>query len=157
MEINRMRLDTPIGALYLEETGGAVTRITVEALEPCGAGSPVLALAARELGEYFAGTRREFSFPIRPAGTAFQRAVWAALRDIPYGETRTYGEIAAAVGKPKASRAVGGANHVNPLLIVTPCHRVIGANGSLTGFGAGIDRKAYLLELEHTQRLSGRR
>lgn len=148
MNINRMRLDTPIGALYLEEIDGAVTRITVDALEVTGSASPVLALAARELEEYFAGTRRAFTMPIRPSGTAFQQAVWAALREIPYGETRTYGEIAAAVGKPKASRAVGGANHVNPILIVTPCHRVIGANGSLTGFGAGIDRKAFLLALE---------
>ena len=142
MEINRMRLDTPIGALYLEEIDGAVTRITVDALEITGSASPVLSLAARELEEYFAGTRQAFTMPIRPAGTAFQQAVWAALREIPYGE------IAAAVGRPKASRAVGGANHVNPILIVTPCHRVIGANGSLTGFGAGIDRKAFLLDLE---------
>ena len=86
--------------------------------------------------------------PLNPRGTDFQRAVWAALREIPYGETRSYGEIAAAVGKPKAARAVGGANNKNPILILTPCHRVIGAGGALVGFGAGLPMKEALLALE---------
>ena len=148
MDTARTRLETPIGALFLEETGGAVTRITVEPLAGPFSETPALRRAAKELREYFAGKRRRFTFPIAPEGTAFQKAVWAALRDIPFGETRTYGEIAAAVGRPKAARAVGAANHANPILIVTPCHRVVGADGSLTGFAAGLERKAFLLALE---------
>ncbi|QKN24819.1 methylated-DNA--[protein]-cysteine S-methyltransferase [Caproicibacterium lactatifermentans] len=89
-----------------------------------------------------------FSLPLSPEGTAFQRDVWEALRKIPYGETRTYGQVAQAVGQPRACRAVGMACHRNPLLIVVPCHRVIGQNGSLTGFGAGLDAKAFLLQME---------
>lgn len=103
---------------------------------------------ARQLDEYFAGKRREFSVPIKTQGTDFQEKVWAALRKIPYGETRTYGQIAAQIGNPKAGRAVGGANHNNPIMILTPCHRVIGADGSLTGFGGGLDVKEALLALE---------
>ena len=148
MDTARTRLETPIGALFLEEEHGAVTKITVEPLGGPFSETPLLRRAKKELAEYFAGTRHRFTFPVAPKGTPFQKAVWAALRDIPYGETRTYGEIAAAVGRPKAARAVGAANHVNPLLIVTPCHRVVGANGSLTGFAAGLDRKALLLALE---------
>lgn len=109
---------------------------------------PVFQETARQLDEYFAGKRREFSVPIRTQGTDFQEKVWAALRKIPYGETRTYGQIAAQVGNPKAGRAVGGANHNNPIMILTPCHRVIGADGSLTGFGGGLDVKEALLALE---------
>lgn len=101
-----------------------------------------------ELMEYFAGTRREFSIPLRPEGTAFQQRVWDALRTIPYGETRTYGQIAAQIGQPKASRAVGMGNHKNPIAILIPCHRVIGANGSLTGYGGGLDIKEFLLKRE---------
>ena len=104
--------------------------------------------AARQLQEYFAGCRREFSLPLAPRGTEFQRQVWHALEGIPYGETRTYGEIARAIGKPKACRAVGMANHRNPLSILVPCHRVVGADGSLTGYGGGLEAKQFLLELE---------
>ena len=104
--------------------------------------------AARQLQEYFAGCRREFSLPLAPRGTEFQRQVWYALEGIPYGETRTYGEIARAIGKPKACRAVGMANHRNPLSILVPCHRVVGADGSLTGYGGGLEAKQFLLELE---------
>jgi methylated-DNA-[protein]-cysteine S-methyltransferase len=102
----------------------------------------------RQLGEYFAGERRAFDVPTAPAGTAFQLAVWQQLRAIPYGETRTYGELAVALGNPKAVRAVGLANGRNPLSIVVPCHRVIGASGAMTGFGGGIERKGFLLALE---------
>ena len=121
--------------------------------EPDGPDQPedlVLRETVRQLDEYFAGKRRDFSIPIKTHGTDFQERVWKALRAIPYGETRTYGQIAAQVGNPKASRAVGGANHNNPILILTPCHRVIGADGSLTGFGGGLDVKEALLALEKT-------
>ncbi len=109
---------------------------------------PVFQETARQLDEYFAGKRREFSVPVKTQGTDFQEKVWAALRKIPDGETRTYGQIAAQIGNPKAGRAVGGANHNNPIMILTPCHRVIGADGSLTGFGGGLDVKEALLALE---------
>ena len=112
------------------------------------AGSPLLAKAFAELEEYFRGERRAFDLPLNLTGTEFQKKVWAALQGIPYGETRSYGEIAAQVGNPKASRAVGMANNKNPVAIVVPCHRVIGKNGSLTGYAGGIDVKKKLLELE---------
>ena len=101
-----------------------------------------------QLSEYFAGARREFDLPLRLRGTQFQLAVWNALRAIPYGETRSYADIAAAVGNEKACRAVGMANHRNPVSIIVPCHRVIGKGGSLTGYGGGIDKKEFLLSLE---------
>jgi methylated-DNA-[protein]-cysteine S-methyltransferase len=107
-----------------------------------------LAPLRRELREYFAGERREFDVELAPAGSPFQLSVWRALRAIPYGETASYGEVAAAVGQPGAARAVGGANNRNPIAIVVPCHRVIGASGSLTGYGGGLDRKQRLLALE---------
>lgn len=106
------------------------------------------ARAAAQLEEYFAGQRRVFDLPLRPRGTAFQQRAWAALRTIPYGRTRTYRQIAEQIGCPKGFRAVGMANHRNPLLIVIPCHRVVGTDGSLTGFGGGLDMKRFLLELE---------
>ena len=102
----------------------------------------------RQLERYFAGQLREFDLPLAPAGTPFQLEVWQALRRIPYGRTISYGELARRVGRPAASRAVGAANGCNPLPIVVPCHRVIGADGSLTGFGGGIEVKRALLELE---------
>ena len=101
-----------------------------------------------QLDEYFAGERRVFDLPLAPRGTAFQREVWNALRDIPYGETISYAQLALRIGKPSAMRAVGAANGRNPLPIVVPCHRVIGADGSLTGFGGGLPTKRFLLELE---------
>lgn len=104
--------------------------------------------AARQLREYFAGDRTTFDLPLAPRGTAFQQRVWMALREIPAGETRTYGEIAARLGQPTASRAVGAANGQNPLAVVVPCHRVVGANGTLTGYAGGLDRKAWLLDHE---------
>jgi methylated-DNA-[protein]-cysteine S-methyltransferase len=102
----------------------------------------------KQLDEYFAGSRREFDVPIKMFGTTFQMAVWAGLLQIPYGKTISYGQLAAMIGKPKSARAVGGANHVNPISIIVPCHRVIGANGSLTGYGGGLEIKKLLLNLE---------
>jgi methylated-DNA-[protein]-cysteine S-methyltransferase len=104
--------------------------------------------ARRQLAEYFAGERREFDLVLAPAGTPFERSVWDELKKIPFGETRSYGQIARALGRPDAARAVGRANGANPIPIVVPCHRVIGADGSLTGFGGGLDVKSRLLELE---------
>jgi len=110
--------------------------------------TPLLKQAAKQLREYFAGGRREFELPLRLKGTPFQLAVWEALRTIPYGETRGYGDIAAQIGKPGAARAVGGANNRNPIAIIVPCHRVIGADGSLVGFACGLATKQQLLDLE---------
>lgn len=110
--------------------------------------SPLGEQVAGELTEYLSGQRREFSFPVQPEGTPFQRKVWKALQDIPYGETRTYGQIAALVGSPRGARAVGMACNRNPVMIVIPCHRVLGSNGSLTGYACGLDIKKKLLELE---------
>lgn len=108
----------------------------------------LLRQAAGELQEYLAGTRQTFDLPLAPAGTAFQQAVWQALREIPYGQTRSYQEIAEKIGRPKAYRAVGMANHRNPLAIFIPCHRVIGKDGDLTGYAGGLAMKSKLLNLE---------
>jgi methylated-DNA-[protein]-cysteine S-methyltransferase len=113
---------------------------------------PILRAAARQLREYFAGKRRAFDVPLEFRGTEFQRHVWSALLTIPYGETRTYRQIAEQVGNPAAVRAVGAANGRNPIAIIAPCHRVIGTNGHLTGFGGGLDAKAHLLALEAPQK-----
>ena len=104
--------------------------------------------AKRQLEEYFAGLRAAFSLPLAPEGTEFQKIVWRELENIPYGETRTYGQIAEKIGNPKACRAVGGANHHNPVAVMIPCHRVIGKDGSLTGYAGGVDIKETLLRLE---------
>ena len=110
--------------------------------------TPLLRVAKQQLSEYFAGQRTVFDLPIKLAGTAFQQQVWQALKAIPYGETRSYKEIAAAIDNPKAVRAVGGANNKNPISIVIPCHRVIGSSGQLVGYGGGLDAKVFLLALE---------
>ncbi|MDD2221552.1 MAG: methylated-DNA--[protein]-cysteine S-methyltransferase [Clostridia bacterium] len=102
----------------------------------------------KQLNEYFAGRRCDFALPLRAEGTEFQRAVWQALQELSYGQTVSYGELAAQIGRPKACRAVGGALHTNPLAIVIPCHRVVGKDGSLTGFGGGLQVKRFLLDLE---------
>lgn len=104
--------------------------------------------AANQLLEYFAGRRREFDIPLNPAGTAFQQSVWQELQRIPYGETRSYAQVAAALDNPRALRAVGAANHKNPLMIFIPCHRVVGSNGDLVGYAAGLPIKKFLLDLE---------
>jgi len=109
---------------------------------------PILAEARRQLVAYFAGERQDFDLPLAPAGTAFQLQVWAALREIPYGQTISYGELARRIDNPQASRAVGLANGRNPISVIIPCHRVIGADGSLTGYGGGLPRKQLLLALE---------
>jgi methylated-DNA-[protein]-cysteine S-methyltransferase len=111
---------------------------------------PVLAETERQLGEYFAGRRKSFTLKLGPAGTPFQNEVWQALQTIPYGETRSYAEVAGQIGRPKAIRAMGAANGRNPISIVIPCHRVIGSSGDLTGFAGGIEAKRYLLALERT-------
>lgn len=110
--------------------------------------TPLMQETIKQLQEYFAGKRKEFDLPLSFYGTEFQQQVWKVLMEIPYGETKSYGQIAAAVDRPKAGRAVGMANHVNEIVIVVPCHRVIGANGSMTGYGGGLDVKVKLLELE---------
>jgi len=142
----------PIGILGLTDDGRGLSQVFLrrEGVYPgaLNGETPLTAQAAEELDEYFAGRRKIFTVPLSPHGTQFQLAVWEALRAIPYGQTRTYGEIAAALGRPKAARAVGMANHDNPLLIFTPCHRVVGKNGSLTGFACGLEVKRRLLELE---------
>lgn len=139
----------PFGRLKLKAQDGAITLLTrtSEPASPQGR-TPLTDMAFQQVMEYLNGRRREFDFPYALHGTPFQEKVWRALQSIPYGETRTYGQIAAAVGSPKACRAVGMANHANPILIAVPCHRVIGANGALTGYGAGLDMKQALLELE---------
>ena len=140
-------IETPIGPLTLQADEAAVTAIRFGA-DGAQDASPLLDAAEAQLREYFAGARRTFDLPLAPHGTAFQQRVWTALRAIPYGETRTYGELAAAIGSPNASRAVGMANHRNPIPIIIPCHRVIGANGTLTGYAGGLEIKRRLLALE---------
>jgi methylated-DNA-[protein]-cysteine S-methyltransferase len=115
-----------------------------------------LAPAVAEIREYFAGERREFTVPLAPFGNDFELRVWDALREIPYGETVSYGEIARRIGAPSAARAVGLANGRNPIAVIVPCHRVIGADGSLTGYGGGLERKRYLLDLEAAGRFARR-
>lgn len=148
-------LDTPIGALLLAGTWEALTRVHFQAgprsWRPPGEWlqqERPFRLAITQLREYFAGTRRHFELALAPRGTPFQLAVWQALRAIPYGQTISYGEIAQRLGRPEAARAVGLANGANPLPVIVPCHRVIGADGSLTGFGGGLPIKRALLHLE---------
>ncbi len=144
----------PFGELLVAtEDGEALSRVWLPPARPEDGwirddGLAVLAAARRQLGEYFAGERTEFSLPLAARGTAFQRKVWDALRRIEYGTTRSYGQIADEIGAPGAARAVGAANHDNPLAIVVPCHRVVGANGALVGYAGGLDQKRTLLELE---------
>ena len=152
-------MDSPIGELLLLGDGEALHGLYMqEGRKPIGISpswelSPAAFADVREqLTEYFAGGRTSFDVPLVMAGAPFQRRVWHALQDIPYGETISYGELARRVGNAKASRAVGLANGRNPLAIVVPCHRVIGADGSLTGYGGGLDRKVWLLEHEGARR-----
>ncbi len=157
--MNYAYLETPIGALLIAGDEESVRRIDFPKHGKAGAPergwieSPrgPVGEAVEQLREYFAGHRAEFDLPLAPQGTAFQRTVWYRLREIPYGETISYGELAKRVGNPKASRAVGAANGKNPIPIVIPCHRVIGANGKLTGFGGGLPAKEALLALERSR------
>ncbi|RFT16345.1 MAG: Methylated-DNA--protein-cysteine methyltransferase [Candidatus Saccharicenans subterraneus] len=151
---------SPIGIIEIEGGPAGVRSCSFASekeaagLKPAGSGSEleavpdVLEEARRQLDEYFKGRRQKFSVRLDLRGTEFQRKVWAELRKIPFGQTRSYGEIARACGRGGAARAVGGANHMNPVVILVPCHRVIGADGSLTGFGGGLWRKKWLLEHE---------
>ena len=147
--------DSPVGRLLLAGDADGLTLIsfpTGSRMQRPAAGwqqdERILGAAIAQLGEYFAGTRRIFALPLRPSGTAFQLSVWAALREIPFGATISYGELARRIGQPSAARAVGAANGANPLPIVVPCHRVIGADRSLTGFGGGLATKRFLLAHE---------
>src|SRR6476646_10294884 len=151
-------MESPVGRLLLEgdEAGirrvafteaGKGVRVPHPPAERLGSSAP-LQDAVNQLKAYFAGDLRRFDLPLKLEGTPFQLAVWRALQDIPYGETTSYGELACRVGTPKGSRAVGLANGANPIAIVVPCHRVIGSNGKLTGYGGGLDNKQTLLTLE---------
>jgi methylated-DNA-[protein]-cysteine S-methyltransferase len=149
--------DSPMGAMLAIATDDAITDLHIVSgkyvpkFDDSWIDSPKLPVflqLRRELGEYFAGQRKTFEVRLAPEGTEFQRAAWNALTKIPFGQTRSYGEQAAAIGKPKAVRAIGAANGRNPIAIVVPCHRVIGANGALTGYAGGLDKKEFLLRLE---------
>jgi methylated-DNA-[protein]-cysteine S-methyltransferase len=127
-------------------------RLPAESLGERDESVPLFVEAARQLTAYFAGRLIDFEVPVRLHGTPFQRRVWAALVDIPYGDTISYGELAARIGQPTAARAVGLANGRNPVAVIVPCHRVVGSTGSLVGYGGGLDRKRYLLRLEQRGR-----
>ncbi|MFC5143695.1 methylated-DNA--[protein]-cysteine S-methyltransferase [Streptomyces aureoversilis] len=148
-------MDSPYGPLTLVATGGGLSGLYMEGQrhrppqETFGEPDPAPFARVREqLEEYFAGSRTAFDLPLALAGTAFQRTVWNALLEIPYGETVSYGLLAARIGRPAAARAVGLANGKNPVGIIVPCHRVVGANGALTGYGGGLPRKRRLLDFE---------
>lgn len=148
-------IDSPYGLLTLVATDGALSGLYMTdqrhrpAEDTFGDRDPApFDAAISQLDAYFAGDLKEFDVPLRLDGTPFQRSVWQQLLEIPYGQTRTYGELAAVLGKPAASRAVGLANGKNPVSVIVPCHRVIGANGGLTGYGGGLDRKQRLLAFE---------
>ena len=148
-------MDSPVGTLYLAADDDGLREILFAAARPAARPDPdwhhdpvALAPVVAQLQAYFAGELREFELDLAPRGTAFQRRVWAALAEIPYGETVSYGTIARRIGRPTASRAVGAANGSNPLPIVLPCHRVVGSDGSLTGYGGGLHIKQALLALE---------
>jgi methylated-DNA-[protein]-cysteine S-methyltransferase len=154
-------LESPIGVLTLVASDVGLAHVLFEDQQPADVGlpddlpevgdDPTLEAAAEQLREYFAGDRREFDVPLDLHGTDFQKDAWLALATVPYGETRSYGEQAEAIGRPGAFRAVGAANGRNPLPIVLPCHRIVGADGSLTGFAGGIGTKRRLLDLEQAQ------
>lgn len=145
--------ETVIGKIGIAENGKAITNIffgkTVVPKEIKEEETLLLEKASKQLNEYFQGERTVFDLPLEAEGTEFERMVWDALLTIPYGETRTYGQIAKQIGRPKASRAVGRANGLNPISIFIPCHRVIGSNGKLTGYAGGLDIKKKLLDMEN--------
>lgn len=161
MSTQHLVIDSPVGPLRLVTDGSHLTgvyftehRHAPEDLGPEVAAAdapPVLTEAAAQLAEYFAGERVDFDLPTAADGTDFQRTVWEALTHIPYGQTWSYGQLAAAIGRPLASRAVGLANGRNPISIVVPCHRVVGSTGAITGYGGGVERKQALLDLERSR------
>ena len=154
--MNVWYVNSILGTFRLEEEDNAICGLAlcpdgVPELEPLPrkvCETPLLQEAEEQLNEYFAGARREFDLPLAPKGTPFQKAVWAEMCRIPYGETRTYGQIAAQIGRPTACRAVGMANNRNPIAIVVPCHRVVGSTGALVGYAGGLGVKTHLLNLE---------
>lgn len=149
--MNYFVYESEIGPLTIAEKNGALAQVRFGA-DSCEKRmrkeTPLIVETWKQLQEYFSGMRKQFELPLAPEGTVFQQMVWNALQTIPYGEVRTYGQIAAQISAPKASRAVGMANHNNPIGIIIPCHRVIGANGKLTGYAGGLDKKEKLLRLE---------
>ena len=151
------RFPSPIGDLVITASDSGLTGVWFPGTGPVAAARPddergpasaLLARASEQLAQYFAGTRTTFDLPLDAPGTAFQRRVWDVLRTIPYGTTRSYSDLARRLGDVRLTRAVGAANGKNPIPIIVPCHRVVGANGALTGFGGGLDRKRWLLEHE---------
>lgn len=157
MTLAHIIFPSPVGELTLVASDAGLVAILWEDDDPArvrlGARTtrsdhPILAAARAQLTDYFAGRLQTFTVPLDFRGTAFQRTIWAALLAIPFGETRSYGDIARAVGRPTASRAVGAANGRNPISIIAPCHRVVGANGALTGFAGGVETKRWLLDFE---------
>ncbi|MEE0933141.1 methylated-DNA--[protein]-cysteine S-methyltransferase [Clostridium sp. D43t1_170807_H7] len=156
---NTFYYNTKIGEIAIEENGVAITRLyfvnkdlekEVEIKEE----TALMKKAIKEIKEYLEGKRNSFDLPLEPEGTEFQKMVWNVLREIPYGETRSYGEIAKLIGNEKASRAVGMANNKNPIMIIIPCHRVIGVNGKLVGYAGGLDVKEKLLNMEKNHEIS---
>lgn len=155
--LSTIAIDSPFGSVRLYASDAGLTHVYVSSLggpEATVRETPVLARTATQLAEYFAGTRRVFDVPLAASGTPFQQRVWQALRTIELGTTWSYGELARAIKSPTASRAVGAANGKNPIWLIVPCHRVIGANGTLTGYAGGLPVKQALLE--HEQRMVGR-
>lgn len=152
MEQFWLEMESPLGPLVVTGTDRAITGIGMNGHRVIPGARPrpnaLLRRAEQQLMEYFAGARRDFDLPVAPVGTDFQHRIWKVLQRIPFGETRSYGAVAKSAGNPSASRAVGAACRSNPLPIVIPCHRVVGMNGRLTGFGGGLDRKAWLLNHE---------
>jgi methylated-DNA-[protein]-cysteine S-methyltransferase len=149
------RIDSPVGRLTLVASEGGLCGLFMTDQRRCPSAEKLgrrdwrpFPAVIDQLRAYFAGELTTFDMPLAAVGTPFQRSVWAALRRIPYGETRSYGQLALTLGRPEAARAVGAANGANPLGIIVPCHRVVGADGSLTGYGGGLERKRFLLELE---------
>lgn len=160
MTLSYRKMESPVGRLKLVASPNALVAVLWERERPnrvrlpaptLDLQHPILIESERQLKEYFAGTRTAFDLPLEPHGSEFQKKVWRALRKIPFGQTMSYLDLARTVGSAKAVRAVGAANGRNPLSIVVPCHRVVGANGSLTGFAGGLDAKAQLLALERAR------
>lgn len=165
MTISTRTISSPVGDLHTYASAEGLHAVLWPGLdparyglkaaaEPSATGEAILDELATQLSEYFDGERSAFDVPVAPRGTEFQRAAWTALRRIPYGTTRTYTQQAEAIGRPRAVRAIGAANGRNPISIVIPCHRVVGADGRLTGFAGGLDAKRFLLELEASTRSS---
>lgn len=147
--MNKGSFDSIIGRIVVEDDGCFVKRVYIDnAFCEAENSSELFKFTKKQLNEYLSGKRKTFDIPLKPEGTEFQRAVWNELCKIPYGRTASYKEIAEAIGKHKAARAVGGANNKNPVMIIIPCHRVVGSNGSLTGYAFGIDIKEKLLNIE---------